>query len=97
MFDGVGANGCNNSQQSIDVQCILGWIRPIRLRQLTNSAAILFSIRTVRLFENIWPSPLKKKQGKDWSVDLETRGEGLIQLHHATADDRRHTEENTKT
>ena len=32
-------------------------------------------------------SLLKKKQGKDWSVDYETKREGLIQQHHARADD----------
>ena len=36
ILDGDGsANGRYNSQQSMDVQCIQGWIRPIRRRKLT--------------------------------------------------------------
>ena len=73
MLDGIGsANGRYNSQQSMDVQCIQGY----NVVNLQNSAAILFSTRTVRLFENIWQSTLKKKTGKTraWITKRKEKG-----------------------
>ena len=84
MLDGDGsANGRYNSQQSMDVQCIQRWIRPIRLKLTKFGCHFAFNTNGALVRTHL--------------AGTEVKGEGLIKQHHVRADDRRDTEENTKT